>query len=273
MDQTKSPFPGMDPYLEQHWLDVHQRLCDYACDALQPQLGDRFVARLNERLVVEEPGADPRAIHPDVLLSRSRHSRPRIRTGENDAGAVATLDEPTAKPFLIGIKAEPFNQGFIEIFERGQSGRLVTVIEFVSPTNKLPGDGRIQYRQKRRQLFQARVSLVEIDLTRQGKRRLIVPTIDVPAMHETYFVSVFRGYRFSPLEVFGLPLREPLPNIPVPLRQGDCDVVLKLQSLIDLAYLRGAYATDVDYSKPPSPPLRATAAAWAKQLLKRKKKR
>jgi hypothetical protein len=22
----KSPFPGMDPYLEAHWLDVHPRL-------------------------------------------------------------------------------------------------------------------------------------------------------------------------------------------------------------------------------------------------------
>jgi len=28
----KSPFPGMDPYLEQHWRSVHHRLLTYmAC--------------------------------------------------------------------------------------------------------------------------------------------------------------------------------------------------------------------------------------------------
>ncbi len=30
-----SPFPGMDPYLEDHWRDVHTRLVVYICDALQ----------------------------------------------------------------------------------------------------------------------------------------------------------------------------------------------------------------------------------------------
>jgi hypothetical protein len=55
--------------------------------------------------------------------------------------------------------------------------------------------------------------------------------------------------------------------------QGDRDVVLKLQSIVDLAYVRGAYSTDLDYSKPPAPPLRGDDAVWAKQLLKRYKKR
>jgi len=27
-----SPFPGMDPYLEQFWRDVHARLIIYAAD-------------------------------------------------------------------------------------------------------------------------------------------------------------------------------------------------------------------------------------------------
>jgi hypothetical protein len=272
MEQAKSPFPGMDPYLEQHWLDVHHSLCTYTRDALQPQLGDRFIARLNERLMVETPSAAPHVIGPDVHVSRPRRSR-----RHEEEGGVATLDEPVtegvAKPYLVGIKADPFHQGFIEIRERGESGKLVTVIEFVSPTNKLAGEGRGQYRQKRHELFDARISLVEIDLTRQGKRQLIVPSIDVPAMHETHFVSVFRGYRFSPLELYPISLREPLPNIPIPLQKNDRDVILKLQTVVDLAYVRGAYHVDLDYSKPPSPPLRGEDATWAKQLLKRAKKR
>ena len=34
----RSPFPGMDPYLEQFWGDVHHRLITYTCDALQRHL-------------------------------------------------------------------------------------------------------------------------------------------------------------------------------------------------------------------------------------------
>lgn len=35
-----SPFPGMDPYLEQseRWPDLHQRLIAYISEELQPQL-------------------------------------------------------------------------------------------------------------------------------------------------------------------------------------------------------------------------------------------
>ncbi len=32
-----SPFPGMDPYLEAHWGDIHHRIVNYACDAIQDQ--------------------------------------------------------------------------------------------------------------------------------------------------------------------------------------------------------------------------------------------
>jgi hypothetical protein len=31
----KSPFPGMDPYLEEHWRDVHHSFLTYARDELQ----------------------------------------------------------------------------------------------------------------------------------------------------------------------------------------------------------------------------------------------
>ena len=50
-----SHFPGMDPYLEAHWLDVHNSLIHLAKAAIQPQLGDDLVARTGERIVVEDP--------------------------------------------------------------------------------------------------------------------------------------------------------------------------------------------------------------------------
>lgn len=50
----KSPFPGMDPYLERHWPDVHSRLVHDAANSLQRQLGGPLRARIGKRRVMEE---------------------------------------------------------------------------------------------------------------------------------------------------------------------------------------------------------------------------
>lgn len=50
----RSPFPGMDPYPEAHWLDVHPRLIVAAATVIQQQLGEDLVARIEERLLVED---------------------------------------------------------------------------------------------------------------------------------------------------------------------------------------------------------------------------
>ena len=52
----KSPFPGMDPYLEEHWRDIHHRFLTYACDELQELLPRDLRARLEERVFVEPDG-------------------------------------------------------------------------------------------------------------------------------------------------------------------------------------------------------------------------
>src|SRR5260370_30420508 len=64
-----SPFPGMDPYLEAHWRDVHHNLITYARDALQDVLPSELRARVEERVVLETPegiGANP--LYPDLRL-------------------------------------------------------------------------------------------------------------------------------------------------------------------------------------------------------------
>ena len=60
-------------------------------------------------------------------------------------------------------------EGYIEIRERG-GGRVITVIEFLSLSNKQPGEGQESYRRKQAELREARISLVEIDLLRGGPR-------------------------------------------------------------------------------------------------------
>jgi len=60
---TKSPFPGVGPYLEQHWGDIHTSLMGYLSDQL---LGD-LQARIVESVCVDFDES-PRRIYPDVSV-------------------------------------------------------------------------------------------------------------------------------------------------------------------------------------------------------------
>src|SRR5437660_821113 len=63
----KSPFPGMDPYLEQHWGDVHLNLISFAEGLLNEHLPRDLRARAQERILVELPSED-RVYYPDVRV-------------------------------------------------------------------------------------------------------------------------------------------------------------------------------------------------------------
>src|SRR6266581_1902665 len=66
----KSPFPGLDPYLEARWGDVHQRLITYAADQVGAQLPDDLRARIEERVFVETEAEQIRRIVPDVHVTQ-----------------------------------------------------------------------------------------------------------------------------------------------------------------------------------------------------------
>lgn len=257
-----SPFPGMDPYLEQHWRDVHHALVTYARDSLQSRLPDRLRARMEERVFVESENSPWRVVYPDVRIIE--RPGPEWKTGEG-AGGIAV-----AEPVIVDLEVEPMAEGYIEIIDAGSGNRVVTVIEFLSPSNKIPGQGQDLYLQKQGEVLAAKANLVEIDLTRAGRRITAVPPERIPPAHRTtYQICVWRGWRPSKAEVYAAPLQHRLPSIRIPLRETDEDVPLDLQDLIEQAYRNGRY-DDLDYKMEPSPPLDVTDAAWADELLRSK---
>jgi Protein of unknown function (DUF4058) len=257
-----SPFPGMNPYLEQYWGDIHQRLIIYSSDALQKQLPGDLRARVGERVFVEPEEGKPRDIVPDVrVVERGRRAEP---------GARASNGIALADPLIIRFdQDEPIRQGFIEIIDIKSGRRVVTVIEILSPSNKVAGPGRELYLKKQEELREGRVSLVEIDLLRVGRRVLTAPFEMIPEGHRTpYAACARRGWKPLEIEYYRLPLRERLPAIAVPLRQTDHDVALDLQALIEKCYEEARYDDDIDYSEEPNPPLDKEHAQWADALLR-----
>jgi hypothetical protein len=260
----KSPFPGMDPYLEQHWRDVHARLITYASDQLRPQLPSDLRPRIEERVFVESDEGDRPEFYPDVRVVEY----PKRDTEEKTV--LAGNGVAIAEPILVRIDRQPSPQGYLEIVDVNSGNRVITVIEFVSPTNKLPGKGRRLYRKKQEEVITAGVSLVEIDLNRTGKRSLAGPTGMLrPAERATYMACITRGWKRDVAELYPLRLAESLPVIRIPLREADADVSLNLQSLIDQCYENAGYDT-IDYRRPPVPPLDPDSAAWAEKWLRAK---
>jgi hypothetical protein len=263
-----SPFPGMDPYLERHWLDVQPRLIVGACNHLQTQLADDLVARIEERLLVESPTDDDRQIGPDVRIVETAFSPIASR-----AGGIAVAAEPT-EPVVYRAESEPISQRFIEIVDTATGGRVLTVIEFVSPTNKLAGDGREMYQRKQQECRGAGVNLVEIDLTRAGKRQLIAHRFGILPEHRTaYQVSIWRVANPQQCELYPIRLEARLPVIRIPLRPADTVATLDIQALVDGTYALARYGRTIDYSRACTPPLAAGEGEWAEELLRRAGKR
>src|ERR1043166_5318046 len=101
----KSPFPGMDPYLENHWGDVHHNLVTFAQGLINERLPSDLRARVEERVLVELP-RDERSYHPDIRVIE----REKPRSGGTAVATVeTTMAEPLEVPFI-----EPETKGFIE---------------------------------------------------------------------------------------------------------------------------------------------------------------
>jgi hypothetical protein len=258
-----SPFPGMDPYLERNWGDIHSSVIILAKQQLQPQLGDGLVARSEERVYLDDEDALRRQMRvPDVRI---------VELGIRDVAVRAAAGLVVAEPVVIEVDGDPITETFVQILDVADPGKVVTVIEFVSPSNKLFKAARASYKKKQEECLEGQINLVEVDLTRAGNRELLVHEFELPADRSgEYLVSVYRAKigRYGRPDGYGIKLRDRLPVIRIPLRAGDPDVVLDLQSLVDQAYGIGAYGRTLDYRRECDPPLAADDAAWADRLLR-----
>jgi hypothetical protein len=254
----KSPFPGMDPYLERHWEDVHTSLIGYVADALQPQLAEGLIARMEEKVYVEDEGEGRTWLRrPDVRVVES----PTPWKPQEGAAATAVADEPV----MLEPMGDPIRHRSVLIYDSA-GNRIVTAIEILSPWNKTPGKALRTYLAKRRQYLDSEVNLVEIDLVRAGEWTVMIGEYQIPPnLRTTYRVTVVKPEERGPL-LYAIGLRAKLPTIKVPLRPQDEPAKLNLAELIEKAYVMGRYGR-MDYSRPCEPPLEGEEKEWTEGVV------
>jgi hypothetical protein len=270
----RSPFPGMDPWLEKHWGDLHHRIVQYGCDQLADRLPSGLFAAVEETVRVFESSESLGRVRPDVaVLERDARRQAKSEDGGGGGAAVAAaVDIAVADPIRIRLPNLPVVESHVEIRAVGGGEPLVTAIEIISPTNKTDPRGRQAYLRKRAAYYDAGVNVVEIDLLREGEPVIDVPWDVLPDDQRTAYRACVRRAPIAadvPLEIeyYPMPLRQRLPTISIPLRIADADVVLDVQRCIDQAYEMGRYALRVDYTKPPTPPLPPEDATWAREVV------
>lgn len=252
-----SPFPGVDPFLEgQEWPDFHHRFITAIADALQPLIEPDYLARIGERVYVEQLfGQPPGSILPDVAVLEpvTATRRPGVR-------------EPTDReaPFVLPLPMpEEVRESYLEV-RRRDTRAIVTVIEVLSPTNKRPGStGREEYLAKRRAVLASRTHLVELDLLRGGER---MPTTE-PLPPADYYLTVSRATRRPLAGVWAFTIRDPVPVVPVPLSGDEAAAQLGLQTIFTSVYEAARYSSSLDYRHGTLPPLSEDDAAWAQAVI------
>jgi Protein of unknown function (DUF4058) len=265
-----SPFPGMDPFLENPGIfsDFHDSFITYLRENIQANLPPAYYAALGRRIWIE---ASRRSIEPDVHVLRSgTEARSRARSSPGSAAAVAT--GTASRPVVVRVLHDEFREPFVEIYADTPGGkRLVTSLEVLSLSNKTPGEhGRELFLRKQKELLASKANLVEIDLLRGGEHATAVPLEQMLAECGAfeYHVSVHPFDDFETFSIYPMHLEEPLATIEVPLLPDDAAVLLDLQAVFNRCYDAGPYAREIDYV--PSrivPAMSASQAAWVEEIL------
>lgn len=251
----------MDPYLENPglWPDVHHRLITIASDLLTVQLRPKYYVRIEERVYVSDEHDPGRAvIVPDLRIAARSETGDRI-LDVPEAARVSTVEPVVATTMF----EDEMHEARLEIIDRALRS-VVTVIEVLSPANKVPGSrGEKSYREKRHEVMHSPSHLVEIDLLRAGES---IEVQELLPRHD-YLVHVSRVEQRPRGTIWPIRLANRLPVIPIPLHPGDPAASLDLQEVLNTAYDRAGYDLEIDYHLAPIPALPPAEAEWAGRLL------
>ncbi|UBF28109.1 DUF4058 family protein [Kovacikia minuta CCNUW1] len=244
-----SPFPGMNPYLEnpELWSEFHSRMIVAIADALDDLLSRDYRVAVEKRVYLSQDDETILIGIPDVAVTASQPANSSLSIGATAVAEPLTVELPAS---------EEVQERYLEIREGG-TGIVVTTIELLSPKNKRSGEGRNAYLQKRQQTLNTATHWIEIDLLRGGE-----PMPMLGAARSDYRILVSRSQERPKAQLYAFSLRQPIPAFPIPLRRGEPEPLLELQPLLHHVYDRARFELEIDYQQPPSPKLSNDAWEW-----------
>jgi Protein of unknown function (DUF4058) len=252
-----SPFPGMNPYLENplFWSEVHNLLIAAIFRKLNPQLRPKYKVAIEKR-VYQTTEQDSLLVGvADVAVQ----SIQKVPSPQRASIAVAS---PSVEAVTVDVTMpETVKETYLEVRDV-TTQEVVTVIEMLSPKNKRSGEGRNAYVKKRLQVLGSYTNLVEIDLLREGKPQQVQTGIKTD-----YRILVSRALKRPKADLYAFNLPDRIPAYSLPLLELDPEPLLDIQTLVNELYDEGNYDLVIDYAQEPVPPSQENAA-WLDEVLK-----
>jgi hypothetical protein len=250
-----SPFPGMNPYLEnpELWTEVHHRLITALANAIESTLNIDYRVAIEKRVYSSVPEDAVLIGIPDASVVSKSKTHPATRT--------ETLKSDAAVTVVLPVPAE-VREGYLEIRDVA-TGIVITVIEVLSPSNKRPGKGRDAYERKRNAVLERATHRVEIDLLRDGTPMAMVGL----QIESDYRILVSRSPQRPQAQLYGFSLRQPIPVFLLPLKPAEPEIPVDLQALLIQVYNQARYDLAIDYQQEPVPPLKERDRGWAEAVL------
>ena len=252
-----SPFPGMDPYLEQPglWEEVHTDLITHIRQFLTSLLRPRYRVAIEQRTYLD-------ILPPDEQLTGKSDV---LVTGPNQpagGGGMAVLEAIVAPIMGQLPQTEAIKHRHLTL-RRVSNNEVITVIEILSPANKRPGKGRRQYEEKRLKVLESLTNLVEIDLLRAHEPMPMY--VDI-ASH--YRIVISRSHRRPSAHFYLFNLPQAIPDFPIPLQPDEEEPMLKLNQILHTLYDQGGYDLAINYARTPPPPVFAEVElTWMRDLI------
>jgi hypothetical protein len=257
-----SPFPGMNPYLEQpiFWQEFHSRLIVALADALAPKLLPKYYIGVETRTYLDSSDEDLLVGIPDGVVLSSIGKQPSDKISSKDATQVAIAAHPRQITLPMPVEVK---ERYLEVRETGTDA-VITVIEVLSPKNKRKGKGRSVYEEKRHLILGSMSHLVEIDLLRADEP-MAMKGVDLIT---DYRIVVSQHQRRPVADLYAFTIREAIPEFLLPLKEPQEVAIVNLQSVVDGVYERGGYAIRIDYRQAAPPPvLSESDQQWVEELL------
>lgn len=254
----RSPFPGMDPYLEDpiFWSSFHSRFLVALANAITPHIIPKYYVEIEAR-TYRDNGEDDLLIGvaDAVVLANKTPSLPK---SSSTATAVQVRPQRVRVPMALELK-----ERYLQVRELGTDA-VITVIELLSPKNKRSGKGREDYESKRLDILASSSHLIEIDFLRAGKPM----TMGGATGEMDYHILVSRSNLRPSADLYAFQLQEPIPDFLLPLQADDEDLLVNVQEIFDGVYEQSAYSIRLNYTHPvPPPKLSEPDRLWIQELL------
>lgn len=264
-----SPFPGMDPYLEQSafWSSFHTRLIVAIADTIAPLIRPQYYVEVETRSYMDTPEGEILVGIPDAIVLSDSQAAKSIQESPSLNSTTVTLNRPplaVTLPMPVEVK-----ERYLEIREVSDD-TVIAVIEILSPANKRKGKGRDTYEAKRLDVLGSASHLVEIDLLR-GNASLPINSIYEPL---DYYILVSIASQRPQAQLYPFAIRETFPTFLMPLKQINEAVPVDMQNIFEGVVERASYDARIDYTQEiPAPSLSKADQDWVDSLLERLQKK